>query len=147
MKKKLYLIRGLPGSGKSKLGLTIVGENHPQLQFEADQFFTLTDGTYQFEKEKIGEAHLWCQGMVHNAMIDGWSPIVVSNTFSQRWEMKAYYAMAELYDYEVTEITMTGKLHGNVHEVPEEVIQRMIERWQWWSKKVTERFNPVQDVP
>lgn len=143
--KQLYLIRGLPGSGKSTLGLTIVGENHKHLQFEADQFFVQSDGSYKFEKERIGEAHLWCQGMVHNAMIDGMSPLVVSNTFSQRWEMKAYYSMANLYDYQVTEITITGKMHQNVHDVPGEVIQRMIERWQFWSKSTFELAVP--DVP
>lgn len=138
--KQLFLIRGLPGSGKTRLAKTLLGEDGQSQHFEADQFF-MVNGVYQFDKNRIGEAHDNCRARVVNAMVAGMSPIVVSNTFSQRWEMKVYQVAAEVYDYQVTELMLTGKLFPNVHDVPDEVIQRMIERWQFWSKSVTDQFT------
>lgn len=101
----------------------------------------MVNGIYQFDKNRIGEAHDNCRARVVNAMMDGMSPIVVSNTFSQRWEMKVYYVAAEVYDYNVTEICLTGKLHSNVHGVPFETINRMHERWQFWSNSLFDKVE------
>ena len=124
MTSKLYIIRGLPGSGKTKLAQELVN-----LVYEADMFF-MKDGIYQFNKDKISNAHDWCREQVKNAMRDGAPRIAVSNTFVRRWEMQVYYEMAVLYDYQVTEITLTGRLFKNVHGVPDEVIERMRNSWE-----------------
>ena len=124
--KTLYLIRGLPGSGKSTLARTLVDEYS---HFEADQFF-MVNGKYCYDKEKIGDAHKHCQILTRHAMEDSFTPIAVSNTFVKHWEMEYYYGIAQAYGYRVVEITMSGKLYGNIHNVPEEVIQRMKENWE-----------------
>lgn len=124
--KTLYIIRGLPGSGKS----TLARELANYFVCEADQYFTSPEGNYFYDKEKIEQAHHWCQDKVKYFMKQNYEVIAVSNTFVKRWEMDFYYKMAELYDYRVVEITMSGKLHRNIHNVPEEVIQRMKENWE-----------------
>jgi len=121
---ELILIRGLPGSGKS----TMAGKITPNY-FEADQFF-MHNGVYDYQMEKIGEAHAWCQKKVKHAMIYGFNPVVVSNTFVKRWEMDAYLELASQHGYRITEITMSGPLHANVHGVPDEVIARMRSQWE-----------------
>ena len=88
---KLILIRGLPGSGKSTLAKQYVAQGSFK-HFEADQFFVDANGNYNFDPSKIKFAHQWCQDQVRKALVEGYN-VVVSNTFTQKWEMKAYLDM------------------------------------------------------
>lgn len=122
----LYLIRGLPGSGKSTLANELNG-----LVCEADQFFSLNfELEYKFDSSQLSKAHQYCQDKVKNAMQDGYTSIIVSNTFTRRWEMDIYYQLALDFEYQVTEITLTGPLHENIHNVPKETIEKMRDRWE-----------------
>ncbi len=57
--------------------------------------------------------------------------IVVSNTFTQEWEMKPYYEMAEYFEYKVFSIIVENRHGGiNEHNVPEEVLTKMRERFE-----------------
>jgi len=125
VRKELFIIRGCPGSGKSTLAKKLVDEH---LLFEADMYF-MKDGKYQYDKDKVGQAHGWCQMMVTHAMEDSMYPIAVANTFVKRWEMDCYYRLAKTFGYRVTEITVSGD-YGNVHGVPVEVVQRMKANWE-----------------
>ena len=98
--------------------------------------FYMVDGEYKFDGSKIKEAHQWCQNSVHSAMILNHTAglhntIVVSNTFTQEWEMKPYFEMADQYDYKVFSIIVENR-HGGVneHNVPEEVLTKMRERFE-----------------
>jgi hypothetical protein len=57
--------------------------------------------------------------------------IVVSNTFTQEWEMKPYYQMAERYGYRVHSVIVENR-HGGVneHNVPEEKLLQMKNRFE-----------------
>ena len=105
--KELFLLRGLPGSGKSTLAKSLGG-----FHVEADMFF-MKDGEYRFDGSKLKDAHEWCQNEVNLAMIlnhttGANNKIVVSNTFTQEWEMKAYTDLAESYDYNVFSLIESG---------------------------------------
>jgi predicted kinase len=128
MEKNLILLRGLPGSGKSTLAKLLVDKDY--CHKEADMFFVDSDGNYKFNPSKIKDAHSWCQDEVEFLMKYEHSPVVVSNTFSEEWEMEAYYKLAEKFGYIVTSI-ITENRHGNksVHDVPQESINRMNNRF------------------
>jgi predicted kinase len=132
MNKNLYLLRGIPGAGKSTLAKQL-GDTH----FETDSYF-MVDGEYKFDPTKLKKAHEWCQGEVELAMIhnhvtyglDG-SDIVVSNTFTQEWEMEKYYQLANQYDYRVFSIIVENRHGGkNLHGVPEDKLQIMKDRFE-----------------
>ena len=123
---KLTIIRGLPGSGKSTLAKEVVS-NLGGFHFETDMFF-MVEGKYIFDPKKIKEAHTWCQTCVKENLEDG-DNVVVSNTFTQKWEFQPYLDMAEEIGCEVEVITANGNFR-NVHDVPEEAIERMKKRWE-----------------
>ena len=134
--KELFLLRGLPGSGKSTLAESLGGTH-----LEADMYF-MEDGGYQFDVTKLKDAHQWCQNSVEEAMTwdenpeieflsAGVSRIVVSNTFTQEWEMKPYFELAEKHGYKVYSLICENR-HGGVNEhgVPEEKLKIMKNRFE-----------------
>ena len=56
--------------------------------------------------------------------------IVVSNTFTQEWEMKPYFEMAEKMGVEVT-VLVVENYHGgkSIHNVPQEAVNAMEKRF------------------
>ena len=130
--RNLYLLRGLPGSGKSTLA-RFVGDAF----VEADMFF-LKNGKYEFDGSKIRDAHAWCQSTVRewmqmNADTYGleYSEIAVSNTFTQEWEMEAYYNLAKEFNYKVFSIIVENRHDGvNSHGVPEDKMEAMKSRFE-----------------
>ena len=130
--RNLYLLRGLPGSGKSTLA-RFVGDAF----VEADMFF-LKNGKYEFDGSKIRDAHAWCQSTVRewmqmNADTYGleYSEIAVSNTFTQEWEMEAYYDLAKEFNYKVFSIIVENRHDGvNSHGVPEDKLESMKSRFE-----------------
>lgn len=129
--KNLYLLRGLPGSGKSTLAEQLGGSH-----FETDKYFIGENGEYNFDGSKLKEAHQWCQDSVANAMVLNHTTgenetIVVSNTFTQEWEMKPYMDMAKNWGYRVFTIIVENR-HGGVnqHGVPDEKLQQMNDRFE-----------------
>ena len=122
---KLTLIRGLPGSGKSTLART-----YQTIHFEADMYFVLATGKYQFDPTKLVLAHQWCQEQTKKALISGQN-VVVANTFVRRWEIQPYYVMAKKLGVEFEVIECRGR-YQNIHGVPTDVIDKMRSRWQAW---------------
>jgi hypothetical protein len=58
------------------------------------------------------------------------SRIVVANTFTEEWEMKVYYDMAERYKYRVHTLVVENRHGGeNIHGVPEEKLEQMKNRF------------------
>jgi predicted kinase len=128
--KTLYILRGIPGSGKTTLAKSI-GAVH----FEADMYF-MVGKEYKFDVTKLKQAHAWCQDQVRISMKNsdnkiGDLRIAVSNTFTQEWEMEPYVEMAKEYGFKVFTLIVENR-HGGVnqHEVPEDKIELMKNRFE-----------------
>jgi len=125
----LYLIRGLPGSGKSTFAKMLAWSLKAG-HFEADQYFMDESGDYTWIPELVGRAHYWCQRMTEESMKDVGCPVVVSNTFTTEKELKPYLELAEQYGYTVTVMIIENR-HGSssVHGVPEGTMTKMRNRF------------------
>jgi predicted kinase len=135
MNGTLTLVRGAPGSGKSTFANFIWND---YAICEADKFFYDKEGNYNFDATKLKLAHVWCFNQVRNKMEENkasqglyYPEIVVSNTFTQEWEMEKYYELAEQYGYRVFSIIVENR-HGGVnqHGVPAEKLEQMKNRFQ-----------------
>ena len=129
MEKILYIVRGIPGSGKSTFAKTLVTKDY--CHKEADMFFIDRDGNYNFNPSQIKDAHKWCQEEMNFLMRLEHSPIVVSNTFTQEWEMEPYFKLAEKYGYRTFSLIVENR-HGGVneHDVPEDKLELMKNRFE-----------------
>ena len=133
---KLILIRGLPGSGKSTLAKKLLekeGQSENDGHFEADMYYIMKDGEYHFNPTLIRNAHQWCQSAVRKYfetqmgyMVD---TCVVSNTFTKHWEMQPYLDIAKEFGADV-EIVVMRENYGSIHNVPQDVMQRMRDGWE-----------------
>lgn len=128
--KTLYIVRGVAGAGKSTFAKSIGG-----VHIEADQFFMM-NGKYNFDVTKIKLAHKYCQNQTEAWMkTDGLQvsndKIVVSNTFTQEWEMEPYFKLAEKYGYRTFSLIVENR-HGGVNEhgVPEDKLELMKTRFE-----------------
>ena len=132
--KILYIVRGVPGSGKSTFAKTLTNEYSI---CEADQYFVdIETGEYKFNFDELKNAHQWCRDKVEIRMKDNqvnyqfYPTIVVSNTFTQEWEIEEYLKMAETFKYKVHTIVVENRHGGkNIHNVPEETLTKMKERF------------------
>lgn len=125
----LLLIRGIPGTGKTTLAKTIKDTNGiPYFHVEADMYFTQKDGSYQYDRSKINEAHTWCQKKAAEALEKGLN-VVVSNTFCQDWEIEPYILMAKVLGIPY-EIISLKKEYGSIHNLPKDVMQRFRNRFK-----------------
>jgi predicted kinase len=122
--KELFLLRGLPGAGKSTLAKSLGGKH-----IEADMYFEF-EGKYEFDSSKLKEAHAWCQNAVRIWMINQVPKVVVSNTFTQTWEMDYYFELAKEHGYRVYSLVVENRHGGeNIHNVPKEKIEEMARRF------------------
>ena len=121
---KLVIVRGLPGSGKSTYARSL-----QMAHYEADQFFELDWGEYKFDIKLIGPAHDWCYGNVVRALRTG-HDTVVSNTFTQLWELDKYLAIPLLLDNVKVEVVEMKTQYESVHGIPEASFKRMADRWE-----------------
>jgi predicted kinase len=123
--KELFLLRGLPGSGKSTLARSLGG-----MHMEADKYF-MSSGKYEFDASQLRDAHNWCQNAVRVGMETQGQKIIVSNTFTQEWEMDPYYKLAEQYGYRVYSLVVENRHEGvNEHGVPADKLEQMKNRFE-----------------
>ena len=118
----LFLIRGLPGSGKTTLA-TALADATGAVHVETDQFFETTQG-YRFDGTMLRDAHEWCQNTARGLLAKG-QDVIVANTFTRLWEMRPYLDMG----FPVQVIECKSQFQ-NIHGVPESSIQKMRERWE-----------------
>lgn len=125
MDKILYIVRGVSGAGKSSFGKTLNA-----IKIEADDYHINEKGEYDWKPENVKAAHKWCQNKCEDLMKDS-SHIAICNTFTQEWEMEPYFELAKKYNYQVFTVIVENRHGGkNIHNVPEETLEKMKNRFE-----------------
>ena len=132
--KVVYIMRGIPGSGKSTRARELVKPENIKNIFSTDDYF-MVGGEYRFDPTKLGEYHGNNLQRFKDAVMQGISPIVVDNTNTQKWEYAKYEEFAKDNGYRVEVVAMPlipaeDAVQRNTHGVSQEVIEKMISRWE-----------------
>ena len=143
--KIIYIMRGISGAGKSTKARALPGVL-PENIFSTDDLLAPTSEAYaklyaeMLEKKDftpLQNAHKENIRRATVAMRSGTSPIVIDNTSLEVWSVKAYVYAAMQYGYDVRFVDIgTGGLTAeelakrNKHNVPQEAIQKMIEKYE-----------------
>lgn len=129
--KICYILRGLPGSGKS----TFAASLRPLscVVCSADDYF-MRDGAYRFDPNKLGKAHTCCMLKFKQAISAQVQIIVVDNTNTTKREYREYQRLAKESGYKVIikkfECSIEDSVKRNTHNVPEATIRKMHSRFE-----------------
>jgi len=130
--KTLYIMRGLPGSGKSAVAEALAPGN----VYAADDYPGLYGENMSFNPSLLGKAHEATKSKVIEAMDRNEAKIALANTNTQHWEMSPYVKAAQERGYYVTfvhvegTVSPTGESTKNIHGVPQEALERMKARFE-----------------
>jgi len=141
--KKLILLRGPSGTGKTTVGRAIIeresmGRKELAYEadwYEADMFHMKRNGTYAFDFERLSNAHKWCQLSTEKAMFQETDLVIVSNTSTTRKECEPYIGLAHRFGYEVEIVRTPGPWdvdlmnERNTHGVPRDVLEKQLARY------------------
>lgn len=132
MEKKCFVMRGIPGSGKSTRARQLAGDSGKI--HSTDDYF-MKNGKYVFDASRIQHNHHLNFEAFKADLALGISPVIVDNTNTQKWEYEKYQKAAEEAGYQVEVISIPHidpvvAAQRNTHGVPEVAIRRMIARWE-----------------
>jgi uridine kinase len=130
LNKNLYIIRGLPGSGKTTLANTLKTAGLVDEIISADMFFEVLaqalDKTYNevFNVNHLATAHHMCMQLFIRALQDR-KNIAVHNCFTKKEHFKEYEDCAYRMGYTTTIIIANNPRRFNDHSVPPEAYDKM----------------------
>jgi 2',3'-cyclic-nucleotide 3'-phosphodiesterase len=145
MSKTLYILRSLPGGGKSTLAKLISetsrGRGESCTVHSTDDFhLKLIDGklTYVFQPENLGRFHKSNQNNARASMEFDVDNVVIDNTNIKFSDFSEYIRFAKEFNYRVVlaepntpwRFNAEECSYRNTHNVPLEVCQKMLDRWE-----------------
>lgn len=113
--KKLIIISGLSGSGKSTRARMLAPEHAICTTDDYPGLYTRVKGqTPVFHGGELNSdglplivvAHKWNQDKAKKLMESGEAVVVIANTNCQRWEFEPYLKMAQVHGYEMERIDL-----------------------------------------
>jgi predicted kinase len=125
----VYLMQGIPGSGKSTIA-SMIAHSTDGVILSTDEYW-YEDGSYQYDPKRAGEAHQWNQRRCVNLMQQDVSPLIIDNTNITQTEAQPYLTFAKMYGYTVQVIRVEANTNTCIarqanrtadRRIPEDVI-------------------------
>ena len=131
--KVAYIMRGVPGSGKSTVARMLAGEKG--VIHSTDNFFYDVDGEYHFDLEQLQGNHDHNFEAFCHSLSDGIPIVICDNTNVKRCHFERYVEAAKRAGYIVAFVVMTHPkvevaTQRTLHKVSPETIQKMIDEWE-----------------
>lgn len=144
--KKVIIMRGLPGSGKSyhakELFQEAVDSGKTAIICSADDYF-MVNGVYTFNSSELKNAHQTCRNLFLKHIEEGLTDlIIVDNTNTKTWEYLEYLGISikhPEYSLEIHQMMTPFDvcLSRQTHNVPTESLKKMQDRFE----KVPESYQ------
>ncbi len=121
--KDLFIIRGLPGSGKSAF-IKAIAPDEPNV-YNTDSFMTDVTGAYQWSPERHRAAIDKVNEEITAAIERGEPRIFLDGVFDEVGHFEKFVTLAKGNGYRVFSIVVENR-HGSVssHNVPPETMER-----------------------
>lgn len=141
--KLTIVLRGLPGAGKTFIANKYLShimhafDTPNSIILSSDDYF-ITNGVYQFDKDKIQEAHKW-NWERFRAEVEKETPlIIIDNTNIRKFHYAHYLDYASRHNYLTlvaiiphNETTNKELSERNIHNVSQESIRIMRKNFEW----------------
>ncbi|MEM0515235.1 ATP-binding protein [Pseudoalteromonas sp. YIC-827] len=142
--KQVFILRGLPGSGKTNYAHNladdlVAGDSSQYVICSTDDYFVGAEG-YQFDKHKLPEYHNLNLARFIKALSEGIPLVIADNTNIKKWEFIAYIEAAHALGYQVKEV-IVGEIKDkamqhlyaqrNTHNVALRTIAKMAYQFEW----------------
>jgi predicted kinase len=132
--KKLIILRGLPGSGKSDIAKKLVGNG----VIHSTDNYLIKNGVYEFDNENIAKYHYYNLMDSIRSMKKGVSPIIIDNTNITVSSCINYVEQGKMYGYEIVIIEpdtpwafdVEELVKRNSHDVPKDRIIDMLQKYE-----------------
>jgi len=143
--KQVFILRGLPGSGKSYYAQNLADElatadESQYLICSTDDYFLNEQGEYHFDKFKLPQYHNLNLARFIQALAQDIPLVILDNTNIKKWEFVAYTQAAVALGYQVKEV-IVGEVNDksmqhlyakrNSHNVPLKTISKMAYMFEW----------------
>lgn len=123
----LFILRGLPGSGKSDLARSLA-DRYDAVICSADQYF-MVGGKYCYDSSRLAAAHAYCQSTARKAMVEKKERVIIDNTNADPPHFRPYEEMARQYGYTVRFLVVENRHGGrSAHFVPQQSMVRALDR-------------------
>ena len=124
----LYIIRGLPGSGKTTKAQCLLRDGLIDVYYEQDMYRITNDGRYVYDERDNIHVNAMCYNAVDKALHAGLR-VAVCNTFLKYRYMEKYIGLARRRRAGYIVHTCRGEW-TSVHDVPEHVMALMRKAWE-----------------
>lgn len=130
--KIVYIMRGVPGSGKSTFARILA--NEAGVIHSTDDYF-YKNGEYVFDPSLLSEYHDQNFAAFCKSLQKGISIVICDNTNTRCWHFERYTEVAARAGYLVALVVMPHPdpeiaAIRTVHSVPSHVISQMISEWE-----------------
>ncbi|KAJ9577232.1 hypothetical protein L9F63_006206 [Diploptera punctata] len=134
LSKVMFVMRGLPGSGRPIVVKHIKSIFEDAVVCSTSEYF-MHSGRYDFDPHKLEEAKIFCQEKARNACEASTHVVVIDNTNMRKWEMKYYFKLAAETCYVIVivepwKFNMDELILRNHHTEDIEQLSLQLQQWE-----------------